>query len=71
MPSPTLGVPRSNDRDVLAHLSGLTPKQRLADYRAGLYDRHQLSLWATHFPDEPPLINDELPWITLGLADLD
>lgn len=71
MPSLTLAVPRSSDRDFLIHLSRLTPARRLADYRAGRLTRHKLSLWATHFPDEPPLINDELPWISLGLADND
>jgi hypothetical protein len=70
MPSPTLAV-RSTDREFLIHLSGLTREERLADYRADLFRRHQLSLWATHFPNEPPLINGELPWIALGLADLD
>jgi hypothetical protein len=71
MPSPTLAVPRSSDRDFLIHLAGLTPERRLAGYQAGLLTRHQLSLWATHFPDEIPLVNGELPWIALGLADID
>jgi hypothetical protein len=71
MPSPTLAVPRSSDRDFLSDLSGLTRECRLANYRAGLYTRHQLSLWATNFPEEVPFVNGELPWIALGLADLD
>ena len=71
MPSPTIAAPRSDDRDFLIYLSGLSRERRLTDYRAGLYTRHQLSLWAITCPDEIPLVNDELPWIALGLADLD
>jgi hypothetical protein len=71
MLSPTLAVRRYSDRDFLAHLSALTRERRLADYRAGLYTRHQLSLWATNIPEEVPLVNGELPWIALGLADID
>lgn len=71
MPTSTIAVPRCSDRDFLSHLCGLTRERRLAEYRAGLYTRHQLSLWATNFPDEIPLVNGELPWIALGLADLD
>jgi len=71
MPSRTLVVPRNDEREFIAHFARLTPQARLADYRAGLLTRHQLSLWATHHPDEVPLINDELPWIALRLADND
>jgi hypothetical protein len=71
MPSLTIAVPRCSDRDFLLHFSGLTRERRLAEYRAGLLTRHQLSLWATHFPEEVPLVNGELPWISLALADLD
>jgi hypothetical protein len=71
MPSTTTELPCSSDRDFLSHLAGLTPERRLAEYQAGLFTRHQLSLWATHFSDEVPLVNGELPWISLGLADLD
>jgi len=71
MPTSTIAVPRGRGRDFLSALSGLTRERRLANYHAGLYTRHQLSLWATNFPEEVPLINGELPWIALGLADLD
>jgi hypothetical protein len=71
MPSPTIDLPGRLDRDFLAHLRGLTREARLSDYRAGLMSRHQLSLWATHYPDEVPTVNGELPWISLALADLD
>jgi hypothetical protein len=66
----SVSLPRP-DRDFLIHLSGLTPELRLARYRAGLFSRHQLSVWATRYPDEVPLVNGELPWIALRLADLD
>jgi hypothetical protein len=71
MPATVISLSRSSDREFLARLSTLTPERRLADYRAGLFTRHQLSLWARGFPEEIPLINDELPWIALGLADSD
>lgn len=71
MPSPSLVRPRSRDRDFIAHLRGLSREARLAEYRAGLMGRHQLTLWATHFPEEVPLVNGELPWIALAAADLD
>jgi hypothetical protein len=71
MPVPTLLAHQGSDPEFLLHLSGLTPAQRLAAYRAGRFTHHHLTLWARHYPDEIPLINDELPWIAIGLADLD
>ncbi len=71
MPSPTIAPPRHGERDFLAHLSCLGPARRLAHYRAGLFNRRQLTLWASAYPAEPPLVNDELEWIALGRADLD
>ena len=29
------------------------------------------ALWVATYPDEAPLVNGELEWIALGLADLD
>ena len=49
----------------------MTPEQRLADYRAGLFSRNQRLLWAARYPDEAPTLNGELEWIAVGLADLD
>lgn len=63
MPSPTPAVPRTYDRDFLIHLSALNRERRLGEYRAGHFSRHQLTLWAAHYPDEIPLVNGELPWI--------
>jgi hypothetical protein len=41
---------------------------RLDAYREGDLDRAQLGAWAARFPDEIPLVNDELPWIAATLA---
>jgi hypothetical protein len=71
MPSPTIAPSRRSERDVLAHLSSLGPERRLAEYHAGRFSHHQLTLWAQAFPEEVPLVNGELPWIALGLADID
>jgi hypothetical protein len=71
MPFPTIAAPRCSDRDYLLHLSSLSRERRLADYRAGLFSRRQLSLWANHYHDEVPKVNGELEWIALRLADLD
>jgi hypothetical protein len=64
-------MPTSPDRAFLTRLAGCTAQRRFADYRAGRFTRHQLTLWATHFPDEAPLVNGELEWIALATADLD
>jgi hypothetical protein len=71
MPRSTLAAPDRSDRDFLAQLVSLTPERRLADYHAGLLTRHQLTLWARHYPEEVPLLNGEHEWIALDLADLD
>jgi hypothetical protein len=68
-PTPTVSGPA--EREFLGYLAGLSPAGRLRDYRAGLFTRHQLTLWARHYPEEVPLVNGELPWIALALADLD
>jgi len=52
-------------------LDSMTPAERLAAYRAGRFSPHQRALWATHYPGEPPVINGELEWIAMKLADLD
>jgi hypothetical protein len=31
----------------------------------------ELFAWAARYPEEVPLVNGELPWIGLRLADLD
>jgi UDP:flavonoid glycosyltransferase YjiC (YdhE family) len=71
MSSPTLTYRATCERELLVHLARLGPESRLAHYRAGVFTRHQLTLWASAYLDEVPLINDELPWIGSRLADLD
>jgi len=71
MSSPTIAPLRRGECDLLADISRLSPERRLAEYRAGRFSHHQLTLWAQAFPEEVPLVNGELPWIALGLADLE
>ena len=53
----------------LKRLSRMTLEQRRA--RAASFSRAERLAWAANFPEEVPLINGELAWITLRLADLD
>lgn len=55
----------------LARLAEMTPKQRIEAARRGAFDRAQRALWVATYPEEAPLVNGELEWIALGLADLD
>lgn len=55
----------------LRRLERMGPEQRLAAARAGRFSRAERGAWAARYPDEVPLVNGELPWIALGLADLD
>jgi hypothetical protein len=55
----------------LARLAAMTPRQRIDAARRGDFDRVQRGLWVATYPDEVPLVNGELEWIALGLADLD
>jgi hypothetical protein len=56
---------------VLQRLHAMSEAQRLRCYRDGGLTHHERALWAAHFPDEVPLVNGELEWIALALADLD
>jgi hypothetical protein len=49
----------------------MTPEQRLKAARKGRLSRGELTLWAALYPEEVPLVNGEVEWIALGLADLD
>jgi hypothetical protein len=49
----------------------MTPGQRIDAARRGDFDRTERALWVSAYPDEIPLVNGELEWIALGLADLD
>lgn len=55
----------------LQRLESMSPNERLAAYRSGHFSRSERSLWARTFPDEVPVVNGEVEWIALGLADLD
>jgi hypothetical protein len=55
----------------LARLAEMSPKQRLDAARRGGFDRTERAIWASAYPEEAPLVNGELEWIALGLADLD
>lgn len=52
-------------------LRAMTPAERQAAAEAGELSLHELNTWASHFPEEVPLVNGELPWIALAMADLD
>lgn len=66
-------VPRRVDHrpDQLDHLAALPSSERLRLISDGRFSHRQLNRWACERPDEVPLVNGELPWIALGLADLD
>jgi hypothetical protein len=67
MPSPTLVIPSSRDRDFLSHLSRLSPKRCLANYRAGLLTVISSRSGRFAIPTRP-LVNGELPWIALRIT---
>jgi hypothetical protein len=45
----------------------MTPEQRLAASRFK-FKSWERTVWATHYPDEVPLVNGEPEWIALRLA---
>jgi len=55
----------------LTRIASMSSKQRLDAARSGSFDRSQRALWALAYPEEVPLVNGEVEWIALGLADLD
>lgn len=62
------------DRDrldaFLARLARMTPEERIRASRYS-FKAWERQVWAGHYPDEVPLVNGEVEWITLRLADLD
>lgn len=54
----------------LAELEKMTPEERI---RASRYSFNRWERWvyAARYPDEVPLVNGELEWIALALADND
>jgi hypothetical protein len=75
MSSPTVSRRRSLNNlgasACAARLVALGPAKRLREFEAGNLNRAELFAWAARFPEEVPLVNGELPWIGLRLADLD
>jgi hypothetical protein len=73
-PSPPWPLLPVGDRErldaFLARLARMSPEQRIRDsrYKFKAWERQ---VWAGHYPDEVPLINGEVEWIALKLADLD
>ena len=65
------GVEAPAERSFLDRLSRMTSGQRLGMYREGGFTRHERAVWASRYPDEVPMVNDEFEWIALGAADLD
>lgn len=62
---------RFDPRAVLRRLEQMGPERRLRAYRSGRMTHAERALWTAHFPEEVPIVNDEIEWIALGLADLD
>lgn len=52
----------------VARLAEMSPGHRLAAYEQGQLGRDELAAWAAHYPEEIPLLNDELPWIAGNLV---
>jgi hypothetical protein len=52
-------------------IDAMTPARRLSAYEQGELCIDQLWAWARRYPDEVPLVNDELPWVAFTLGDLD
>jgi hypothetical protein len=52
-------------------LHRMDPQERLGAYRAGAFTRRERTIWAANYPEEVPLVNGELEWIALSMADLD
>jgi hypothetical protein len=49
----------------------MTAARRLLASRDGTFSHAERALWAAHYPEEVPLVNGEIEWIALSLADLD
>jgi hypothetical protein len=64
-------LPLRRDRPLAVDLAQMSPAQRRHAYRSGLFDARRRALWASLYPEEPPLVNGEFEWIALDLADLD
>jgi hypothetical protein len=75
-PGVELDLPISSEarpagRSLSERMERMGPKGRSRAYWDGVLSRRELFAWAALYPEEVPLVNGELPWIALGLADLD
>jgi hypothetical protein len=52
-------------------LDALGPAGRLEAYRSGPFSRRERTIWACCYPEEVPILNGEVEWIALTMADLD
>lgn len=52
-------------------LARMTRDERIDSYRHGAFTRRERSIWACRYPEEAPLVNGELEWLIINLADLD
>lgn len=57
--------------EFLARLEQMSAAERLRASRQGRFNHAERALWAAHYPEEVPIVNGELEWIALTLADLD
>ena len=50
----------------LRRLERMGAERRLRAYRSGHLTHAELVLWTAHFPEEVPIVNDEIEWIALN-----
>lgn len=68
---PRAGTFATERERFLDQLASMSPAARLLAARRGHFSRSERALWALRYPDEVPLVNGEVEWIALSLADLD
>jgi hypothetical protein len=68
---PTATTTRSPCADLADVGAWLTPEQRREALAEGNLSISDLAAWSALWPEDVPLINGELPWIALTLADND
>ena len=70
-PAPERHREPPRDESFVDRLYRMGVEGRLSAYRAGELSHRECTIWAARFPDEVPLVNNELEWIALRAADLD
>jgi hypothetical protein len=63
LPPPAVAKPLTS----IERLELMSAEERLRAYRSGALTRAERAAWAASFPEEPPLLNDELAWIVVDL----